>query len=51
MLMREAAGDQIEDKGSGGIRTYEQAVAMLTAGADRIVTRRGEQIVAGVPGS
>jgi len=48
-LMRETVGDRIQVKASGGIRTYEQAVTMLEAGADRIGTSTGVQIVDGAP--
>ncbi len=35
-LMKEAAGGRIQVKASGGIRTLEQALALLEAGADRL---------------
>ncbi len=34
-------------KASGGVKTYEQAVALIQAGATRIGTSQGDQIVAG----
>jgi len=36
-------------KAAGGIRTYEQAVAMIEAGANRIGTSSGVRIVEGAP--
>ena len=35
-LMRRTVGDTMKIKASGGIRTYEQAMQMLRAGADRL---------------
>ncbi len=35
-IMKQVAGDQILIKAAGGIRTLEDAIAMLGAGADRI---------------
>ena len=35
-LMRETVGPKIGVKASGGIRTHEQALAMIGAGANRI---------------
>ncbi len=40
-LMRETVGKSAKVKASGGIRTYEQAKAMLEAGADRIGAGNG----------
>ena len=40
-LMRETVGNSAQVKASGGIRTYEQAKAMLEAGADRIGAGNG----------
>lgn len=40
-LMKETVGDAAKVKASGGIRTYEQAVALLEAGADRIGAGNG----------
>jgi len=40
-------GDRMGVKASGGIRTYEQALALVEAGADRIGTSAGVQIVQG----
>ncbi|MFQ5905046.1 MAG: deoxyribose-phosphate aldolase [bacterium] len=44
-LIREAVGDSMRIKASGGIRTFEQAVALVEAGADRIGTSAGVQIM------
>ena len=46
-LMRSVVGDRMGVKASGGIRTYEQALALVEAGADRIGTSAGVQIVQG----
>ena len=40
-LMRKAVGDRAQVKASGGIRTPEEANAMLDAGADRIGAGNG----------
>ena len=40
-LMKETVGDKAQVKASGGIRTYEDAVAMINAGATRIGTSSG----------
>ncbi|RJQ51748.1 MAG: deoxyribose-phosphate aldolase [Actinobacteria bacterium] len=45
-LIREAIGDAAKIKASAGIRTYEQALALIEAGADRIGTSAGMQIIA-----
>ncbi|AIF69292.1 deoxyribose-phosphate aldolase [Palaeococcus pacificus DY20341] len=44
-LMRKVVGDKLGVKASGGIRTYEQAKAMIEAGATRIGTSSGIKIV------
>lgn len=46
-LMRNTVGAEMGVKASGGIRTYEQAVAMLEAGASRIGASSGIKIVSG----
>lgn len=46
-LMKEAAGG-LKVKASGGIRTYEDTVKMLAAGADRIGASAGIAILAGL---
>ncbi|WP_394355145.1 deoxyribose-phosphate aldolase [Thermococcus sp.] len=47
-LMRKTVGPGMGVKAAGGIRTYEQAVAMIEAGATRIGASRGVEIVQGV---
>lgn len=44
-LMRSTVGPGLGVKAAGGIRTYEKAVAMITAGADRIGTSSGVEII------
>jgi deoxyribose-phosphate aldolase len=44
-LLRQTVGNRLKIKAAGGIRTYELAVAMLEAGADRIGTSSGVAIV------
>jgi deoxyribose-phosphate aldolase len=46
-LMRRAVGPTVGVKASGGVRTAEQALAMLAAGADRIGTSGSAAICAG----
>lgn len=46
--MRSILPPDVKIKASGGIKTYEQAIAMIEAGADRIGTSSGVAIVAGV---
>lgn len=46
-LMRRTVGEAMGVKASGGIRTYEDAVAMLRAGASRLGASAGIQIIAG----
>ena len=48
-LMRETIGDRLRIKAAGGIRTYEDALAMLEAGADRIGSSSGVVIVSAAP--
>ncbi|MDI6821456.1 MAG: deoxyribose-phosphate aldolase [Actinomycetota bacterium] len=45
MLLRESVSPEIGIKASGGIRTYEQVMMMLDAGASRIGTSAGVQIM------
>ena len=45
-LMRETVGPDFGVKASGGIRTLEQALAMLEAGANRIGVSAGEALLA-----
>jgi deoxyribose-phosphate aldolase len=44
-LLRSAVGERCRVKASGGIRTREQAIALVAAGADRIGTSRGPDLV------
>jgi len=44
-LMRESLPAQVGIKASGGIKTYEQIVAMIEAGADRIGTSSAVKII------
>jgi deoxyribose-phosphate aldolase len=46
-LMRHAVGPDIGVKAAGGIRTYEQAIAMVAAGATRLGASAGIAIVRG----
>jgi deoxyribose-phosphate aldolase len=48
-LMRKTVGDRMKVKAAGGIRTYEQAKALREAGADRIGTSAGVQIITQAP--
>lgn len=50
-LMRRTVGPGIGVKASGGVRSREDAEAMITAGANRIGTSSGVAIVAGRDGS
>ncbi len=49
-LMREAVGAEMGVKAAGGIRTFEDAVAMIEAGATRIGASSGVAIVQGAAG-
>jgi len=44
-LMKETVGDRALVKASGGIKTYEDAVALLEAGASRIGASAGIAII------
>ena len=48
-LMRSTVGDRLGVKASGGIGNYEQAVAMVQAGATRIGCSASLAIVSGAP--
>ncbi|MFC6465481.1 deoxyribose-phosphate aldolase [Marinilactibacillus sp. GCM10026970] len=50
-LMRLAVGPEMGVKASGGVRTLEDAKAMIEAGATRIGTSNGIALVEGVEGS
>jgi deoxyribose-phosphate aldolase len=47
-LMRKSLPKNIHIKASGGIKTYEQAIAFIEAGANRIGTSSGIEILNGV---
>jgi deoxyribose-phosphate aldolase len=49
-LMRSTVGPAFGVKASGGIRTLEDALAMLEAGANRLGTSSGMQILSQMPG-
>lgn len=44
-LLRQIGGDRIGIKASGGIRNVEQAIALIEAGANRLGTSRGVEIL------
>lgn len=44
-ILRQIGGDRIGIKASGGIRTPEQAIALVEAGATRLGTSRGPEIL------
>ena len=44
-LLRELAGDRVEIKASGGIRTVLQALELVAAGATRLGTSRGVELL------
>jgi deoxyribose-phosphate aldolase len=44
-LMKSIVGDAIKVKAAGGVRTLEQALAMIEAGAERIGTSAGVSII------
>jgi deoxyribose-phosphate aldolase len=44
-LMKEMVGDEIKVKAAGGIRTLQDALAMIEAGAERIGTSAGVRII------
>ncbi|MGD2103652.1 MAG: deoxyribose-phosphate aldolase [Anaerolineae bacterium] len=48
-LMRQTVGPEMGLKAAGGIHGYEEAMAMIKAGADRLGTSAGIQIVEGAP--
>jgi deoxyribose-phosphate aldolase len=50
MLMRRIVGEDMEVKASGGIRTREDALKMIDAGADRIGASASVAIVEGKKG-
>lgn len=46
-LMKFVVGDKLQVKASGGIRSYEDAIAMINAGATRLGASAGIKIIAG----
>ena len=46
-LMRKTVGPVMDVKASGGVRTYEDALAFIAAGATRLGTSSGKKIVEG----
>jgi len=50
-LMRKIVGSELGVKASGGVRTYEDAIKMIDAGATRLGTSSGVAIVKGQGGS
>jgi deoxyribose-phosphate aldolase len=44
-LMRKIVGDNVGVKASGGVRTYEDAIKMIEAGANRIGASKGVEII------
>lgn len=50
-LMRRMVGPTIGVKASGGVRDYDTAIAMIKAGANRIGTSSGIQIISGTNSS
>ena len=46
-LMRETVGPEMGVKASGGVRTFEEAVKMINAGATRLGTSSGVTLVSG----
>lgn len=49
-LMKKTVGNKMEVKASGGIRTYEDMVKMVEAGASRIGTSSGPKLLTGQMG-
>jgi deoxyribose-phosphate aldolase len=50
-LMRSTVGSALGVKASGGIRTLSDALAMLEAGASRLGTSSGMEILSQIPGA
>ncbi len=46
-IMKEIAGNKVQIKASGGVRSYDEAVKMIKAGATRIGTSNGVDIIEG----
>jgi len=49
-LMKNTVGNQVKIKASGGIKTYEQAVAFIEAGCSRLGTSSTKEILSGGEG-
>ena len=49
-LMRRTVGDRMGVKASGGVRTTDDALALIEAGASRIGTSAGVALLDGLPG-
>jgi deoxyribose-phosphate aldolase len=49
-IMRETVGERLGVKAAGGIRTLSDAVAMIEAGASRLGTSAGPELLAALPG-
>ena len=47
MLIKEIVGDKAKIKAAGGVRSYEDLLAMVDAGADRIGTSSGVKLLEG----
>lgn len=47
ILIKDTVGDRLKIKASGGIRTYEDAVSMINAGADRLGCSASVEIIKG----
>lgn len=48
-LMRQTVDDAIKIKAAGGIHSYEEAMAMIDAGADRLGVSASVKILNGAP--
>ncbi len=48
-VVKAAVGNSVRIKAAGGINTYEEAMALLSAGADRLGTSHAIEIVQGTP--
>jgi len=48
-LMRRVVGENFGVKAAGGIRTYQDAIKMIKAGANRIGTSTAVKIIKGAP--
>ena len=48
-IMKSVVKDKVKIKASGGIKNFNQALEMIKAGADRIGTSRGVDIIKSIP--